>query len=74
MILFKFIILSFFVLGIKGDCPDGFFHAGNACYLISPDEMTEAAAQEVNIIFSEARILQDYLCYIFSFAGGEGVT
>merc|ERR1711994_211610 len=46
MILFKFIILSFFVLGIKGDCPDGFFHAGNACYLISPDEMTEAAAQE----------------------------
>ena len=50
MILFKFIILSFFVLGIKGDCPDGFFHAGNACYLISPDEMTEAAAQEVNIM------------------------
>ena len=49
MILVKFIILSFFVLGIKGDCPDGFFHAGNACYLISPDEMTEAAAQEVNI-------------------------
>ena len=51
MILVKFIILSFFVLGIKGDCPDGFFHAGNACYLISPDEMTEAAAQEVIIGF-----------------------
>ena len=50
MLLIKFIILSFFMLGIKGDCPDGFFHAGNSCYLISPDEMTEAAAQEVNII------------------------
>ena len=67
MILFKFVILSFFVLGIKGDCPDGFFHAGNSCYLISPDEMTEAAAQEVNIVefslHSEACILQENLTY-----------
>ena len=46
---FNFIVLSFFVLGIHGDCPDGYFHAGDSCYSYSVDTMSQAAAQEVSI-------------------------
>ena len=44
-----FLVLSFFVLGIHGDCPDGYFHAGDSCYSYSVDTMSQAAAQEVSI-------------------------
>ena len=60
---FNFIVLSFFVLGIQGDCPDGYFHAGNSCYLTSMDHMSQAAAQEVSL----SKLLALFATYRFRF-------